>query len=104
MKANGPSSKGHENLWKADFFADFCKRHSVELQLDAEGNSSLQMLAQFGLLFLEAFLLNAQASRGPAAQERRLNAGLRRILRQLESLWRSHVLRAGLLKRSSLQL
>jgi hypothetical protein len=32
------------------------------------------MLAQFGLLFLEAFLLNAQASRGPAAQERRLNA------------------------------
>jgi hypothetical protein len=54
MKANGPSSKGHENLWKADFFADFCKRHSVESQLDAEGNPSLQMLAQFGLLFLEA--------------------------------------------------
>ena len=38
------------------------------------------MLAQFGLLFLEAFLLNAQASRGPAAQERRLNAGLREDL------------------------
>ena len=99
MKANGPSSKGHENLWKADFFADFCKRHSVESQLDAEGNPSLQMLAQFGLLFLEA-----SGEQRPGRPRETVERILRRILRQLESLWRSHVLRAGLLKRSSLQL
>lgn len=65
MKANGPSSKGYENLWKADFFADFCKRHSVESQLDAEGNPSLQMLAQFGLLFLGGISLECSGEQRP---------------------------------------
>lgn len=104
MKANGPSSKGHENLWKADFFADFCKRHSVESQLDAEGNPSLQMLAQFGLLFLGGISLECSGEQRPGRPRETVERILRRILRQLESLWRSHVLRAGLLKRSSLQL
>lgn len=70
MKANGPSSKGHENLWKADFFADFCKRHSVESQLDAEGNPSLQMLAQFGLLFLGGISLECSGEQRPRPPKR----------------------------------
>src|SRR5262245_10810847 len=59
-----------------------------ELQLDAKGNPSARMLAQFGILFLasQEVRLRRKAVDGQGV---RLKPGLRRTFRQFKSpLWR----------------